>query len=68
MRTFLGIASLVSAGAAGAAAIAARRPGRPVRPLPARAPDPAQVARSIDDARARLRARVAADGTQGHTA
>jgi hypothetical protein len=68
MRTFLGIASLVSAGAAGAAAIAARRPARPVRALSAQAPDPAQVARSIDDARARLRARASSDGTPGHAA
>jgi len=68
MRTFLGIASLVSAGAAGAAAIAARRPGRSSRERPPQAPDPAQVARSIDDARARLRARASSGGTPGHAA
>ena len=59
MKAFLGIASLVTAGAAGAAAAIARRPQQVQPPIPSTHPDPSQVVQAIDAARARLRAGAA---------
>ena len=59
MKAFLGIASLVTAGAAGAAAAIARRPQQVPPPMPGVHPDPSQVVQAIDAARDRLRAGAA---------
>jgi hypothetical protein len=59
MKAFLGIASLVTAGAAGAAAAIARRPQQVQPPMPGVHPDPSQVVQAIDAARDRLRAGAA---------
>jgi hypothetical protein len=59
MKAFMGIASLVTAGAAGAAAAIARRPQQVQPPIPGTHPDSSQVVQAIDAARDRLRAGAA---------
>jgi hypothetical protein len=63
MKAFLGIASLVTAGAAGAAAAIARRAQQAQPSTPGPHPDSSQVVQAIDAARDRLRAGAA--GTPG---
>lgn len=63
MKGFLGIASVVTVAATGAAmAISRRAPGEP-GPVDVALPDPGDVARALDAARERLRARASAEAS-----